>query len=284
MGRPPRITREQLLDTARRVFVTKGFEATTLADIAAELGVTAAAVLRHAGSKHELFLAAIRGGAVDVPEFIAALRDVDPATDPRIVLRGIAERFIPFASKTIATNLAVYMHNQASTSFVLPFDTSSESSPPKRGLRIVTEYFRRAAAAGVIRVRDPRAAALVFMGSLQSYVFLHQVLNVSAEPYPLQAWIDQLIDVWTSGAIVVDGAAESNGVAANAVGGTRGRKAKPSRQNSADRDRGHRSDRDVRLPAAKAKAARARPGRVARSADGERRVAVRRPRRPRSGR
>ncbi|MEA2568487.1 MAG: hypothetical protein QOI24_488 [Acidobacteriota bacterium] len=267
MGRPPRITREQLLETARRVFVAKGYETATLAGIAAELGVTAAAVLRHFGSKHELFVAAIHSGAVEVPEFISALQAIDPATDPRIVLRAIAERFIPFAQTTIATNLAVYMHNRASTSFVLPFDTSSDSSPPKRGLRMVTEYFRRAAAAGVVRIRDPRAAALLFMGSLQSYVFLHQILNVSAKPYPLDDYIDQLIDVWTSGAIV--------------TGGRRARKAKPSEAAPADRDSSRRGGRNIRLDAAKKKAAGSRSERLAGSADGERRVAVRRPRRPR---
>jgi len=263
MGRPPRITREQLLETARRVFVAKGYEAATLADIAAELGVTAAAVLRHFSSKHELFVTSLQSGAIQVPEFIGELRKLDAATDPRIVLRAIAERFIPFAQKTIATNLAVYMHNRASTSFVLPFDTSSENTPPKIGLRIVTDYFRRASEAGVIRVRDPRAAALLFMGSLQSYVFLHQILNVSAKPYPLDAYIDQLIDVWTSGAIV--------------TGGRRARKAKPSQGAPADRAARDRSDRNVPLDEGKEPAEGARPQRIARSADGKRRVAVRRP-------
>src|SRR6266550_4509004 len=43
MGRPPTINRERLLETARRVFAAKGFEAATLADIAAELHVRRAA-------------------------------------------------------------------------------------------------------------------------------------------------------------------------------------------------------------------------------------------------
>lgn len=264
MGRPPRITREQLLETAKRVFIEKGYEAATLADIATELGVTAAAVLRHFATKHELFVTAIQSGSIEVPGFIGELRSLDASTDPRIVLRAIAERFIPFAQTTIAANLAVYMHNRASTSFVLPFDTSSENTPPKVGLRIVTDYFRRASEAGVLRVRDPRAAALLFMGSLQSYVFLHQILNVSAKPYPLAAYIDQLIDVWTNGAIV--------------IGGRRARKAKSSEAAAADRDSRGRRNRNVPLDEGKEQAAATRPQRVTRSADGERRVAGRRPR------
>ena len=60
MGRPPRIRRDQILDTARRVFAAKGFAAATLADIAGELGVTAAALLRHVRSKDALFAEAMR--------------------------------------------------------------------------------------------------------------------------------------------------------------------------------------------------------------------------------
>jgi AcrR family transcriptional regulator len=270
MGRPPRITREQLLETARRVFVAKGFETTTLADIASELGVTAAAVLRHFPSKHELFIAAIHSGSIELPPFLTELATIDPATDPRVVLRGVAERVIPFVQKTIATTLAVYMHNRAQTSFVVPFDTTSENSPPKRALRALTEYFRRASDAGVVRVRDPRAAALLFVGSLQSYVFLHYVLNIAPKPYPLDAWIDQLIDIWTSGAIV--------------TGGTRDRKAKPVEKSRADRGAGDRGVRRVRVHSPDAAAQTARPRRNARSANGSRGVAVRRPRRPRSDR
>ena len=268
MGRPPRITPTQLLETARRVFVEKGYERTTLADIAGELGVTAAAVLRHFPSKHELFLASIRSGGIRIPDFVLALESVDASADPRVVLRTLAEQFVPFVQKTLALNLAVYQHNQAQTSFVVPFDTSSKDSPPRRGLEVVTGYFRRAAKAGVVRVRDPRAAALLFMGSLQSYVFLHQVLNIATKPYPLAAYIDQLIDVWTAGAIV--------------AGGTDG----PEETQQADADRADRprarrrvGDRGVRDQRTEAEAGR--PERNARGKNSGSGVAGGRPRRPR---
>ena len=59
MGRPPRISRDQILAAARRNFSTRGFAATTLAEIAAEIDVTPAAILRHFDSKQELFHAAM---------------------------------------------------------------------------------------------------------------------------------------------------------------------------------------------------------------------------------
>ena len=130
MGRPPRISRDELLDTARRVFALKGFEAATLADIAAELRVTPAAVLRHVDSKQELFRIAMSARLTAPPDFILELAGVDAATDPRIVLRGIAERFIPFAEKVVGENIAVYMHERA-RSLVVPFDPSAADSPPR---------------------------------------------------------------------------------------------------------------------------------------------------------
>ena len=40
MGRPPRITRDQVLSQARQAFAERGFHGTTLADIGARLGVS----------------------------------------------------------------------------------------------------------------------------------------------------------------------------------------------------------------------------------------------------
>src|SRR5207237_6606159 len=100
--------------------------------------------------------------------------------------------------------------NARRTSLVLPFDESD--SPPRRGFPVVVDYFRRATAAGRLRVRNPRAAALLFIGSLQGYVLFHQVLKMPAV-CSLSEYIDTLIDLWCERAIV-------------AVGGSRGRKTK----------------------------------------------------------
>ena len=201
MGRPPLIHREQILKMARKVFTLKGFASATLADIAAELQVSAAAVQRHFESKQALFNAAMHSD-VQLPACITDLQSVEASTDPRIVLRRVAEEWVPFAKTTIGQHLVLSMHEQTNPTLVVPFDTRNDDSPPRRGLKIVAAYFRRAHQAGVIRIEDPRAAALLFMGSLLSYVFLHQVLRAVEPPYPLTAYIDALLDVWTRGAIV----------------------------------------------------------------------------------
>jgi AcrR family transcriptional regulator len=271
MGRPPRVTRDDLLQAARRIFGEKGFDAATLADIASLVGVTPAAVLRHFESKQALFRAAMQSGVKAPPKFILDLAFIDAATaDPREVLRSIAEQFVPFAQRAVAENIAVYMHSRSQRHLVVPFDADAPDSPPRRGLALVGDYFRRAMAAGRIRTFEPRAAALLFMGALHSYVTLHHIFNVAAKPYPLPRYIDALIDLWTEGAIV--------------TGGTRG-KNRNHRSSRADRlvaDR--RSRRHSAVGAPDPPAAGDRPVRNARGTDRKRGVAGRRPGRSRSNR
>ena len=83
----------------------------------------------------------------------------------------------------------------------LPFDPRQSPNPPQRAVALVEDYFRRASHAGRMRVRDPRAAALAFVGSLHAYVFLHRVARVFDPPLPLDAYLGSLIDIWTAGAI-----------------------------------------------------------------------------------
>ncbi|HET7434819.1 MAG TPA: helix-turn-helix domain-containing protein [Thermoanaerobaculia bacterium] len=268
MGRPPRIHHDQILEAARAVFAERGFDAATLADIGKKLGVSAAAILRHFPSKQELFTASMASRALQFPPALDELRNIDPATDPRIVLRRFAEQLVPFIQHALGPSIAVSMHMRArQTTVVVPFDTANEESPARRGLRVVADYFRRAAEAGVIRTKDPRATALLYISHLQSYVFMHNVLNVTPV-YPLENYLDALIDLWVHGAIQTQ-----------TSGGTRARKeTKPAqtRRAAAAAGGGRNGGRD--LPARGAKAETARPVRDARSKDGERRVAGRRPR------
>jgi AcrR family transcriptional regulator len=239
-----------------------------LADIAALVGVTPAAVLRHYPSKQALFVAAMSAAGVGVPEYIEELAHTDASEDPRIVLRRFAEQFVPFVQKVIGPSIAVQMHRNArQTTVVVPFDTNAEESPSRRGLRIVTDYFRRAMEAGVIRPADPRATSILFVSHLHSYVFIHQVLNVTPV-FPLEPYLDAVIDLWVHGAITTP----------KKSGGNRAR-SQQSAQTDRPAARGRNRDRGDAAVHEKAKPAEAaRPGRNAGSADGKRGVAGRRPR------
>lgn len=263
MGRPPRITRDQILAAARAAFAERGFGSTTLADIARVLDVSPAAILRYFHTKQELFTAAMSTRDLQIPQALVELAFVDAASDPRVVLRSFASQVIPFIQSIIRSAIAVQMHMRAQqTTLVLPFDTAAEETPPRRALRVVTDYFRRAMEAGVVRKADPHAMALLFVGQLQAYVLLHFVLNVGPV-YPLDRYLDALIDLWSRGAF---------------IGVTDGEE---------DRDRSRRPVRRNGRTAVRAQTARAeaaRPERNRGGKDGGSGVARRRPRGPRSRR
>ncbi|HEX7192208.1 MAG TPA: TetR/AcrR family transcriptional regulator [Thermoanaerobaculia bacterium] len=259
MGRPATIQRPQLLATARSVFARKGFEATTLADIAGELNVTPSALLRHVKSKQELFFEAMEGGNIELPPSIHGLESLTGEEDPRLVLRQFARDLIPFLASVISAVIAVHMHEH-STELRLPFDREADSAPPRRALRVIEAYFARARDAGRIRIADERAAARLFLGSLHAYVLYQHVIKLPS--YPLEPYLDALIDLWSNG-----------GFSARQ---TKGAPRRRPRGSAAGRGGG-----DVSLPAKRAKAARTEVQRDDRGADGQRRVVGRRPRRAR---
>ena len=54
---------------------------------------------------------------------------------------------------------------------------------------------------GRLRVSNPRAAALAFLATVHSYVFMQAVLQVLEEPLPLSEYVDTVLEVWKHGAI-----------------------------------------------------------------------------------
>jgi AcrR family transcriptional regulator len=223
MGRPPTIDRKQLLEAARSLFARKGYDATTLAEIAAAVKVTPAAVLRHAGSKEKLFVESMAAGMLQLPPFFAELEAAAVAPDPRVALRRFAEQFVPFAEQRLAETISIHMHVGAKTPFAVPFDPKRKDSPPRRGIPLIERYLERAVAAGTLRLGDPRAASILFAGSLQSYAFFHQVLQVFDRPFPLDAYLDTLFEIWTVGAVVLKAGRKKK--TGGKVGGRRGGKA-----------------------------------------------------------
>lgn len=203
MGRPPRVTRDEVLRAAREAFAERGYEGTTLAAIGSRLHVSPAALLRHAPSKPALFALAMESetqGEAMPTDFLAL---VGASEDPPRVLRRLAREFVPFIERKMGENIARFLRAQSEDEarlVRLPFDPRQKSSPPARAVRALEDYLRRARAAGRVSLRDPRAGALAFLGSLQSYVFFHRVVRIEPR-IPLDAYLDTVIDLWRRGAL-----------------------------------------------------------------------------------
>jgi AcrR family transcriptional regulator len=79
-------TQQRILDAATEAFATRGFTATTMADVVAGSGASIGSIYHHFGGKSELFLAIFEQMADAVDRRIdAVLRDAGDAQDGRRV-------------------------------------------------------------------------------------------------------------------------------------------------------------------------------------------------------
>lgn len=203
MGRTARVSRDQVLTAARETFVERGYEGSTLSEIAARVGVSAAALLRHAPTKRDLFVACM---GEEEPESMPLefLTKLEGSEDPRKVLRRAGETMVPFLESKIRQLVARWVYFKTVPGIgrmPLPFDPEARPTPPQRNLKFLEDYMRRAVKRGRLRVRDPRAAAMAFLATVHSFVFLQHVMQILEEPMPLEEYLDTVLDVWTRGAV-----------------------------------------------------------------------------------
>jgi hypothetical protein len=83
--RAPEAHREAILEAARAAFAERGYARATIREIAGRAGVTHGLVMRHFGSKEQLFLAAVPGPR-DLPELVPG--------PPRTLPDRIAQAFV----------------------------------------------------------------------------------------------------------------------------------------------------------------------------------------------
>ena len=85
---------DQVLDGARRVFMTDGYEGASVDAIAREAGVSKATLYSYFSDKRLLFMEVARTECARQAE--ESLQSIDLAAPPRVVLRFAAERLLGF--------------------------------------------------------------------------------------------------------------------------------------------------------------------------------------------
>ena len=202
MGRPARVRREDVLAAARAGFLEGGYAGTTLAQISAKLGISPAAVLRHAPTKQALFDQAMGLPAERDLHPLVFLETVDGGADPQEVLRRVGDVFIPFIRQRLREVVAMYIPGKSSGGpSPLPFDPNERPTPPQKNLRSLAGYLRRARRAGRMRIEDPYAAAAAFLGALHSYVFLSEIAGAFEEDVSMDRFLATVLDVWFRGTV-----------------------------------------------------------------------------------
>ena len=188
-GRPPggdAAVRDSLLETARGLFLSRGFTSVTIRQIAAAAGSSPATIHYHFGDKLGLYRAMLQAAIAPVVEALRGLDGVQPAAEVRLVdVIGLYGRMLaanPWVPALIVQEVLTE-GGPFREQFIEQF--AGQLAP------LLVAVVRREQAAGTVRPDvEPRLAALSAI-SLTVFPFLAlpvagRVLGLSVEPEAIE--------------------------------------------------------------------------------------------------
>ena len=189
-------TRRRVVDAAGKLFLTRGYVATTMADIASEAGVALQSVYSAGESKAELLHlvtdTAVAGDDQDVmlidrPQFAAVAAEPDPARQVRMLAAQIVATMERLAPVWIAYREAAAVDPKAQANLIAAHRRRRETFGQL--IRMVDEQ----------RLRQPyeqSADTMWAIGSIDVFLLLRTVLEWDAPEYAdwlSRTLVDQLV-------------------------------------------------------------------------------------------
>jgi AcrR family transcriptional regulator len=186
-------TRRRVVEAARELFLSRGYVATTMADIAREAGVALQSVYTAGQSKADLLHlvtdVAVAGDdqevmLVDRPEFVAVAAESDPVRQVQMLASLIAATLNRLAPVWVAYREAAAVDPKAASNLVAAHRRRRESFEAM--IRMVPEHRLRHPA-------DRSADTMWAVGSIDVFLLLRTVLEWDAAQYA--EWLsDTLVD------------------------------------------------------------------------------------------
>lgn len=161
--------RRALLDAAARLFVTKGFEKTTLSDLVDAAGGSRATIYELFGDKAGLFRAMMEETNQRVVEQLAAARAAATASPEEALVRFASH----FLKGILNDEARAVVRVLVAESGRIP-DIAEEfwRSGPAATVEQVADYLRALAGRGGLRIEDPTAAAQSFISMVVGDLFM----------------------------------------------------------------------------------------------------------------
>ncbi len=157
----PRDRRREILETAARLICAKGYDGTSLRDIAEACGLTKAGLYHHCRSKEHLLLEIMDYG-MDIFED-KVLRKVMPIADPVERLRTCMRRNVRLVTDDRTKEVTIILHEHAT----LRGEARARiNARKKRYVRFLETSFAEAIRDGRLRPVDPKVAAFSFLGQV----------------------------------------------------------------------------------------------------------------------
>jgi AcrR family transcriptional regulator len=162
-GAPPEPSdrRAAILETAARLICEKGYEGTSIQDIADASGLTKAGLYHHIRSKEHLLLE-IQNYGMDVFEE-GVLKAVMPIPDPLERLKACMAKNILMVTEGWSKEVTIILHEHATLTGEARAHINARK---KRYVRFLETSFAEAVKQGQVRAVNPKVAAFAFLGQV----------------------------------------------------------------------------------------------------------------------
>jgi len=185
--------RRQIMEGARQVFLSAGFDGASMNDIARAAGVSKGTLYAYFDSKDDLFRAIIRGEFAQAAERICAFRREG---DARAMLSDFGVRLIGRMSEpeTLALSRVVV----AAVEKFPKIGRAFYEAGPLYGATRLAEELENLERSGALKVPDPERAAWQFVDLCQSYVYKRLLFGVvdSLTPEEIEASVEAGVEVF----------------------------------------------------------------------------------------
>jgi TetR/AcrR family transcriptional regulator, mexJK operon transcriptional repressor len=195
-GRPKDLAkRAAILEAAKQIFTTQGFEGSSMDQIAAAAGVSKLTVYSHFGDKESLFAEAVRSHCET--RLPTSLFETAPGTPLRERLLDIARAFYAM----ISSREAVAGHRMLCTPQLAgtPLSRLFWEAGPQRVHEAFAALLQRRQAAGELEIADPARAAGQFFALLKGEPHAQLVFGCcedNDDPEALEAHLAASVDMF----------------------------------------------------------------------------------------
>lgn len=194
-GRPRSEAKGQdILGAATRLFTVKGYDGTSVDDIAAEAGVSKQTVYSHFGSKENLFGVAVAEKVRD-----SGLDDegIDPQVPPEILLPRIARQFVRLVKSPEA--LRIYAICTSSIESHPRIAERFYRYGPLKTVEVLAGYLEAQQQAGRLKLDEPKMAAWQFFCMLKGEAHMRAQFGLDPlDGSEEEAYIDHCVRMFLS--------------------------------------------------------------------------------------
>jgi AcrR family transcriptional regulator len=161
ISRVSSVTQRRILEQAARLIHQRGYDATSMQDIATACGMTKAGLYHHVATKEALLLAIMNYGMDLFEEMV--LDRVKDIADPLERLRATMARNVELVTHDAAKEVTIILHDH----HTLTADVRREiNARKKRYVRFLESSFSEAIERGQIRTIDPTLAAFSLLATV----------------------------------------------------------------------------------------------------------------------